>query len=215
MRQLIAVLVLAVSAFATGFAQEPAGPPQEPAAPPVRKLQIAFSGSNVTLIAQNVSLPEILSEWQRRSGCVIVNADRLSRAQITIPIVFENQPQKKVLEALLRPAAGFFLSPRTEGRPGATDFELVYILATSSPTPSGYGGVGTYQAPIATVESPEIPPIPAPPPQQQQPPAPAANQPGSAPGVFITPIPAATTPTIPGRGGTPPPPVGRGGGGFY
>ncbi len=202
MSRLLAIVLVAGVSFSTGFAQVPGGLD--------RQLEISFHGSNVTLKARNVSLPAILAEWARLSGCVIVNAERLPSAPITIPVLYENMSQKTVLESLLRPAAGFILSPRTAGRAGATDFERVYILATSNPAPSGYTG-STYQPPVTASEPPpEVPPIPPPPPQTA-PPAeqapPPANRPASMPGVQVPIIavpPATTTP----------PPTGRGRGGF-
>jgi len=221
MRRLTSLLLVAGWSVATGLAQAPLrdpAPASSAQAPPARKLEISFQGSNVTLAAANVSLPEILAEWARLSGCVMVNAERLSRVPIVAPIQFENQPQQRVLESLLRPAAGFILSPRKVNRPGATDFEMVYILATSSPSQSGYSGMST-QAPISTVEAPEVPPIPPPPPPVPQPETqqpPASARPTTSPGVYVQPITAAPPPTSTGRGTTPPPPTtttGRGGGG--
>lgn len=208
MRRLTSLVFVAAFSFATGFAQAPQAPSE-------RKLQISFEGSNVTLVAANVSIPEILAEWGRLSGCVMVNAERMSRVPIVAPIQFENQPQQRVLESLLRSAAGFILSPRKANRPGATDFEMVYILATSSPSQSGYSGMSS-QAPISNVDAPEVPPIPPPPPPMpatQEPPSSA--RPTTSPGVFVQPIIAAPPPTSTGRGTTPPPAgtTGRGGGG--
>jgi hypothetical protein len=210
MRRLTSLLLVAGWSFATGFAQAPQAPPE-------RKLEITFEGSNVTLRAANVSLPEILAEWGRLSGCVMVNADRLSRVPIIAPIQFDNQPQQRVLESLLRPAAGFILTARKADRPGATDFEAVFILATSAPSQSSYPGMTT-QAPISNVDTSEVPPIPPPPPptpESQQPPA--ASRPTTSPGVYVQPIIAVPPSNSTGRAGTPPPPTttttGRGGGG--
>jgi hypothetical protein len=197
MSRLIAVVLVAGLSFSTGFAQAPVTDQ--------RQLEISFSGSNVTLKARNVSLPQILAEWARLSGCVILNAERLPSTPITIPVLYENMSQRAVLESLLRPAAGFILSPRTAGRAGATDFELVYILATSNPTPSGYAGGSTYQPPVTAMDPTELPPnVPPPPqPQPQQPPPdnapPPAARPGGIPGVQV-PIIAVPPATSTGRG---------------
>ena len=42
-----------------------------------RKLQVSFKDGSVTLVAQNVTVRDILAEWQRRNGCQFVNADKL------------------------------------------------------------------------------------------------------------------------------------------
>ena len=81
--------------------------------PSRRKLQLSFDGQgNVTLIAQGVTLQEILAEWTRLGGCYFPNADKLSRAML-VPLQFENVPELKVLDSLLRSAAGIIVAPRT------------------------------------------------------------------------------------------------------
>lgn len=220
MRRLTSLILVAGWSFAAAFAQVPQDP-QAPPPPPEKKIEIKFEGSSVSLFAANVSLPEILAEWARLSGCVMVNAEQLSRVPIVAPIRFESQPQQRVLESLLRPAAGFILAPRKANRAGATDFEAVYILARSSPTQSSYAGMST-QSSISAVEAPEVPPIPPPPPPQPQAPEtqqpPPAARPTTSPGVFVQPIIAAPPPSsTTGRGTTPPATTttttGRGGGG--
>jgi hypothetical protein len=201
MRKLTAVILVAGLSFATGFAQAPQAPPE-------RKLQISFEGSNVSLVAQNVTVREILMEWSRLSGCIFVNADRLMGGPVTVPFQFEKQPQRVVLEALLRGAAGIIATPRRAGVPGATDYEVVYILATSNPTAGAYSGMSNVQAPII---NDEIPPIPAIRDEQQPAQPPPANKPTIGGPVYIQPIISNPTTT-----GTPPPPTttGRGRGNF-
>jgi hypothetical protein len=201
MRKLTAVILVAGLSFATGFAQAPQGPPE-------RKLQISFEGSNVSLVAQHVTVREILMEWSRLSGCIFVNAERLMGGPIAVPFQFEKQPQRVVLEALLRGAAGIIATPRRVGVPGATDYEVVYILATSNPTAGAYSGMSSVQAPIVSEEIPPIPPI-RDETQAAQPPPP--NKPTVGGPVYIQPI--VTTPTSTGT--TPPPSTtGRGRGSY-
>src|SRR5262245_5259092 len=78
-------------------AQDPSDP-----APPPRKLQLSFDGKgNVTLIAQSVTLQEVLAEWTRLGNCYFPNADKLSREPL-LPVQFENVPELRVLDSLLR-----------------------------------------------------------------------------------------------------------------
>ena len=204
MRNLTAVLLFSGLSLATGLAQGPA--------PAERQLQIKFDGSNVTLLAANVSIPEIMREWARLSGSVVVNAERLPATPLAAPMRFEKQPQTVVLQALLRQAAGFIATPRRANRPGATDFEMIYILATSSPTASGYSSFTPVQSTNIDNNS-EIPPVPPAPPQQPQQPqeAPAAPKPTSS--TTSPAVPIIAMPPAPGSSTTPPPPTGRGRGG--
>ena len=68
------VLALAVTAFAPLSAQAPAE----------RKLQVTFDHQgNVTVVAQNVTIGEILAEWGRQGGTTMVNANRLTGAPVS------------------------------------------------------------------------------------------------------------------------------------
>jgi hypothetical protein len=199
--------------------QVPVGSPATPAVqdPPAiqKRLQLSFDGSgNVTLIAQGVTVQEILSEWTRIGGCSFPNADKLSRAMV-LPLQFENVPELKVLDSLLRSAAGILVSPRTSRTVGASSFEVVQILATSTATATaGYSPINTMPAPITTPGSPddEIPPITpvnqgqrGVDPTANRPPAPAPTQVGvPSQGVFVPIQPVPSGPG-PGRSSTPPP----------
>ncbi len=230
MRVLLAVIALAtgLAGFApfVGSAHEqvqvpvPAPDvPQDPAAATVRKLQLTFDGAgNVTLIAQGVTLQEILAEWTRIGGCYFPNAERLPRAMM-VPLQFENVPEIKVLDSLLRSAAGVVIAPRTARTVGASAYEVVHILPTSTATAtSGYSPINTLPPPMPTMGSPddEIPPVtpvmqqqrgaePPPPPGNRQA-APTVGVPASGVFVPIQPVPSSPTTNAPGRGGTPPPP---------
>jgi hypothetical protein len=203
-------------------------------APAERKLQVSFDRQgNVTLVAENVTIPEILGEWARQGGTVMVNAERLPR--VPVSRYYLNAPEQHVIESLLRQAAGYIVAPRRAGTVGASRFEIVQILPTST-TSSTYVPPPTsaVSAPVATQGAPddEIPPVV--PPGANRPPAPVNNNPqqqppGSYPGspagvsVPVVPVvPISPVPSNPGRGGAPgpttpppgtPPPGGRGGGG--
>jgi hypothetical protein len=203
----------------SGLAAPPARA-QTPAAAPRLALSFAADGT-VTLSAQNVSIREILAEWQRQCGCYVVNADRMAGAPVTVPLLFEHMPQARVLESLLRPAAGYVLTPRRAGSASPSNYEVIYILATSgvAPPPAPLASASPFSSrpaavPIATAGSPddEIPPVtpvrpdnraPAPPPA----PAPAARP--NSPGVSIIPIvPIGGAPTnAPAPGTSTPPPA--------
>jgi len=203
-----------------------------------RKLQLSVKDGLVTLVAQNVTVREILSEWQRRTGCQFVNAERLAGGPVTLE--FPGRPELEVIDSLLRGSAGsvagsgygYIVGPRTEGGQSGSVCGAVYILPTSHPTstasymPSGPAPVA---APIMTTGTPddEIPPvsaIPGVPPQVQprpgqplpgqQPPGQNANPQPQSPGGLG----GAVAPTAPGAGRigapatpTPAPTGGRGG----
>jgi hypothetical protein len=179
--------------------QVPAPAVQEP--PTVqKKLQLTFDGQgNVTLIAQGVTLQEILAEWTRVGGCYFPNADRLSRAMM-VPLQFEKVPELTVLDSLLRSAAGIVVAPRTTRTVGASAFELVQILATSTATQTGsFSPINSMPPPMPTAGNPddEIPPVtPVNQPQRgadptaNRPPPTTTGVPGSGVFVPIQPVPS-------------------------
>jgi hypothetical protein len=154
----LAVVGAVASVPAATFAQVPAPP----------NLQLSFDADGaVNLTARGVTVRDILSAWARQCGCYVVNGDKLPGGPLAVPLQFEHKPQAVVLDSLLRHAAGYLLTPRRDGTKGPSDYETIYILATSSPT-AGVGPVypvvsspAPVMAPLVTPGAPgdEIPPV--------------------------------------------------------
>jgi hypothetical protein len=206
---------------------QPAAPPTSPvpnpaAQPPVsrgeRKLELSFKDGTVTLDAQNVTIRDILMEWQRREGCQFVNADKLPTTPLTIQFS-AGTPELDAIDSLLRglatPTTGYGYIVAPGSGQNAAVCGAVYILASSRPTSvSSFSPPSSVAAPIMT-GSPdtEIPPVvpfmpPAQPPAypgvvsagqagQQNPNAPAPRNapPAQSPGF------APIAPTAPGAVG--------------
>jgi hypothetical protein len=172
-----------------------AGPSAAAAQPPARTLKLTFEADGtVTLNAASVSVREVLLEWARLCGCLIANAQNLA-GTIDVPVQFDHSPQAVELGSLLRKSAGYILTPRSAGMTGPSEFETVYVLATSNPV----------AAPVPYSPSPSFvsPPIVQPPTAG----APADELPP------LTPIPTlpGRAPSVPGaasQGGVSPPAVG-------
>jgi hypothetical protein len=227
------LLILAVMAI--GLTPQAIGIAQEPVAPQAPRVQLTFEPDGlVTLITNNASAREILAAWSRQGGSSFVGAERLAGTPLTLE--FRRQPEKDVMASILRQASGFVLGPRRAGTVGASAFEVVYILPTSSPSASAYVAPPPMPAqrpmPTPGVPDDEIPPVmagrgaPGPPqgpqpqaqPAPQQSPAADATRPG---GTAVTGVAVPVVPIIPVTT-TPPttaPPTttttgrGRGGGG--
>jgi len=180
-----------------------------------RKLLLSFDRNGlVSLVAQNVTVREILAEWTRQGGTQVQGADKMTGAPITVQ--FDGQPESVVLESLFRGTAGYILYPRVDGSSGASIWQSVSILATSHPTQlySAPTSNSPQIAPIVqTMPDDEIPPVtPSPngPVQTQQAQPPQPNRP-TMPGVYVplqTVPPGGAVPTP-----TPTPNTGRGRGG--
>jgi hypothetical protein len=201
------LVVIALIAASIGFVR-PAD-----AQTPARSLRLAFeTDGTVTLEAAGVTTREVLLEWARQCGCLVVNAQNVT-GTLDVPVLFSHAPQEAVLASLLRKAAGFALTPRRAGMTGPSRFETIYVLPTSSPSSAAAGFAPPAPAftpvPPPTAGSPadEIPPVtPIPtlpergaPPAAAQPPAqtpPAPRLPGT-PTRFVPIVPIGSGPEIP------------------
>ncbi len=164
---------------------------------PARALEITFNNGRVTLVASGVTVPEIMSEWARKGGSRVVNAEKVIGGLVSFE--FRDVPEALVLQSVLRSAAGFIAAPRRPGGPtGASEIEQVMILAVSRPSANAVITMPTNPMPnpISMQGSPDddIPPVasqqPLPAPRPQGP----SNQPNvgvgtsPTPGVVIAPV---------------------------
>jgi len=190
---------VAVPVLGSPAAQDPAAPPAQPPQTPVqrpipaqppqvqaapaptaaapglgrggRKLELSFDHGTMALDAQNVTVRDILMEWQRRSGCQFINADKLPPSQLPALQFPEGTPQLTVLDSLLRGLGtpttgyGYIVGPRDASSPADAPCGAVYILPTSRPTASASyvppPGPPVAAAPPVVPGSPddEIPPV--------------------------------------------------------
>ena len=112
-------------------------------------LSLEFHDGRVRLIAENVPVSRILAEWARLGGTKIVNGERVPGAPLTLQLT--DVPESQALDTLLRGAAGYMVLARDTVTPGASAFDKILVLPT------------TTRAPAATAL-----PQPAPPPPQFQ-----------------------------------------------
>jgi hypothetical protein len=220
-----ALLIAAVVAL--GFAPQVPSLAQAPIqapAPQGPKVQVTFEPNGlVTLVANNATLREILTEWSRQGGSTFVNSERLTGAPQTLQ--YEHQSETVVMSSILRQAAGFMLGPRREGTRGASSLEVVYILPTSNPSAGGYMSQPAMPQPqqqVTTQGNPddELAPVngrgaPGPQPAQAPPPPPSNDYRPAVPSVAVPIVaqPPTSSTTPPATTTTPPATTtGRGGG---
>jgi hypothetical protein len=107
-----------------------------------RKLDVSFKDGLVTIVAENVTVREILAEWARKGGSKVVNAERLGGNQIPI-LEYRDRPEMEVLRSLLRDAPGYAAAPRVETTAaGQSSVGAIFVLATRS--------VATSNAPVSS-----------------------------------------------------------------
>ena len=94
------------------------------------ELRLTINNGLVTVIADDVPVSRILSEWARIGQTKIVNGEKL---MIPVSLELIDVPEKKALEIVLRSASGFMAAERKELVAGASTFDRIMILPFSQP----------------------------------------------------------------------------------
>jgi hypothetical protein len=118
------------------------------------ELKLTLNNGRATLIAQDVTVRQILAEWARLGQTTIVNGDKLTGPPVTFQLV--DRPEREVLELVLRSAGGYIAAQREVGIPNASVFDRVMILPTSR------GPVGVASAAPAPFRQPNMAQMPVP-----------------------------------------------------
>ena len=87
-------------------------------------------GGKVRLTAQNVSVSQILAEWARRGRTTIVNGERVPGPPVTLEL--QNVSEQEALDIVLRGVSGYLVAARDTAISGASTFDRIYIVPTSS-----------------------------------------------------------------------------------
>jgi hypothetical protein len=93
-------------------------------------LRLSIANGRVTIVAQDVTVRQILDEWGRVGQTKVVGAERLTGPAVTIEL--HDVPEGRALESLLRSASGYIAKPRS-GTVGASSFDRILIMPASRP----------------------------------------------------------------------------------
>jgi hypothetical protein len=91
-------------------------------------LRLSIANGRVTIVAQDVSIRQILDEWARVGQTTVVGAERLTGPTVTLELT--DVPEGRALEALLRSASGYIAKPRS-GTVGASSYDRILIMPAS------------------------------------------------------------------------------------
>lgn len=168
-----------------------------PAAAQAGELKLTIVDGRVTLVANEVTVREILAEWARIGQTKIINGDKLIGPPLTL--VLEDVPEATALETVLRSAAGYVVAPRMNGITGPSTFDSIAILATShAPAVTPIAPTPFVNRPTA---QPMMPPVAVDDDDETDP-----NESGPGPGPTGAQFPGPTTPrfpAVPGQQGQP------------
>ncbi|MDE3154990.1 MAG: hypothetical protein KGN76_07790 [Acidobacteriota bacterium] len=83
-----------------------------------------------TLDAKGATPRQIMEAWEKVGHTKVINADKVVSAPLTLQL--QNVPERQALDLVLRSAAGYMAAPRASYLAGASVFDRVYILASST-----------------------------------------------------------------------------------
>jgi hypothetical protein len=170
-----------------------------PASASAGDLKMTMQGGRVTIIAQDVTIRQILTEWARLGQTMIVNAEKIVAPPVTLQII--DRPEAEALDILLRSASGYMAAPRATAVAGLSTFDRIFIMPPSR-APAGN--------PAATMMNPSQPfPRPMVPQPVGEDDEGVVTAPPMAPPMMPTPVqqyPGAPNSVYPYPGATPPAP---------
>lgn len=97
-------------------------------------LKLEFKEGKVSIDAAAVPVRTILGEWARLGGTKVVGAERIAGTPLTIHL--EDVPEAQALEIVLRNVAGYMAAPRQAASLGASTYDRILVMPTSSAPPA-------------------------------------------------------------------------------
>jgi len=108
------------------------------------ELRLTIANGRVTMVAQDVSVRQILDEWGRVGQTKVVGAERLTGPMVTME--FTDVPEGRALDAILRSASGYIAKPRLEGTVGVSAYDRILIMPASK-APAATAPPPTFNSP--------------------------------------------------------------------
>jgi len=111
-------------------------------------VQLSIANGRVSLIARDVTVRQILTEWARIGQTRVVNVERVPNGLVTLE--FRNVPEQQALDTLLRSVSGYVAAPRADVVANASMFDRIVVMPASAPPPAAAARPAanpTYQQP--------------------------------------------------------------------
>jgi hypothetical protein len=113
-------------------------------------VQLTIRNGQVSLVAKDATVRQILTEWARVGQSRIVNVERIPGGPITLEL--KDVPEQEALDVLLRSISGYVTAPRATVIANASAFDRIIVMPTSA-APRAPAGA----APTATFPQPGMP----------------------------------------------------------
>jgi hypothetical protein len=132
-RLLMSLPVLTLLTFLTGLTS-----------PAFADVKLTMKDGMVTLVAKDVTVKQILTEWARVGQTKIVNLEKIPGGPVTLELT--NVPEAQALDVLLRSVAGYMAAPRTAAVTTLSSFDRIVVMPTSTaPRGSSTPATPTFQ----------------------------------------------------------------------
>ena len=109
-------------------------------------VRLSLKDGKVTLVAKDVTVKQILTEWARVGQTKIVNLEKIPGGPVSIELT--DVPEALALDVLLRSVAGYMAAPRPAGVASLSSFDRIVVMATSTaPRATSMPATPTFQQP--------------------------------------------------------------------
>jgi hypothetical protein len=98
--------------------------------PAAAEVSLELRNGRVTLLARQAPIQQVLGEWARKGRTRFVNLERVAGPPLTLEL--KDLPEQKALAILLRSVAGYIAAPRAVSLPGASLYDRILILPSST-----------------------------------------------------------------------------------
>jgi hypothetical protein len=94
-------------------------------------VQLTIANGQVSLVAKDATVRQILAEWAKVGQTTIINAERITGGPVTLQLT--DVPEEQALDVLLRSVSGYMAAPRAPATAGVSRFDRILVMPTSTP----------------------------------------------------------------------------------
>jgi len=100
------------------------------ASPAAADVQLTMRNGHVSLVAKDVTVRQILTEWARVGQTKIVNVERIPGGLVSLEL--RDVPEAQALDILLRSVSGYLAAPRATEVAELSRFDRIVVMPTSA-----------------------------------------------------------------------------------